>query len=237
MSKPTAAMTSPFDTSTSAFWEGLWRTSGVQFIALCIIAYLIYGEQPPMSASPATLAAFYQDHHTRILIAAVVFGLAVLYLMWFAAAIRVTLANAGADGWGAAATASSAAVGALFLLLAAVNVSLTYLADVPANQTLLSGLSTLSWAGFVLSSFVRAMLIMSAAFGFWRAGLISNALFAIGVAIVVLAVLGGSTWAAGGFWAPDGTYSHFISPVLGLLWAAVVSWVILAKSPASRTGW
>ena len=62
----------------------------------------------------ATLAAFYHDHHTRILIAAVVFGLAVLYLMWFAAAIRVTLANAGADGWAAAATALSAAVGALF---------------------------------------------------------------------------------------------------------------------------
>src|SRR5690348_1599677 len=158
MSRPTPAMTSSISVNTSAFWEGLWRTSGVQFIGLCIIAVIIYGEQPPINASSQTLTAFYHDHHTRILIAAIVFGLAVLYIMWFAAAIRVALANAGADGWGAAATASSAAVGALFLLLAAVNVGLAYSVDEPANQTLLSGLSTLSWAGFVLSSFARAML-------------------------------------------------------------------------------
>jgi hypothetical protein len=88
-----------------------------------------------------------------------------------------------------------------------------------------------------MSSFVRAMLIMSAAFGFWRAGLISNALFAVGVAAVVLAVLGGTTWAGGGFWAPDGAYSRFISPIIGLLWAKVASWVLLTRTPSARAGW
>jgi hypothetical protein len=43
---------------------------------------------------------------------------------------------------------------------------------------LTSGLNDFVWAGFVLTSFPRAMLIMSAAFGLWRARLISNALFA-----------------------------------------------------------
>jgi len=52
----------------------------------------------------------------RSLIAAVFYGLAVLNLMWFAGALRNTLTDAGQDGWGAAATASSAAIGALFLL-------------------------------------------------------------------------------------------------------------------------
>ena len=51
---------------------------------------------------------------------------------------------------------------------------------------LLGGLNDLVWAGVVLSSFPRAMLIMSAAFGLWRAGLISNRLFAVGVAAVVI---------------------------------------------------
>jgi len=46
----------------------------------------------------------------------VFYGLAVLNLMWFAGALRNTLTDAGQDGWGAAATASSAAIGALFLL-------------------------------------------------------------------------------------------------------------------------
>ena len=238
MSGSTTAVTSSVSVNSSAFWERLWRTSGVQFVGLCIIAYLVYGYQPPVSASSSDLVAFYQTHHTRILIASVIAGLAVLYLMWFAAAIRVALVNAGEDGWGAAATASSAAVGALFLLLVSLHAALTYSIAGSGNQNnLITGLNGIAWAGFVMSSFVRAMLIMSAAFGFWRAGLISNSLFAIGVAAVVLCALGGTTWALGGFWAPDGAFSRIISPLIGICWALVISWVLMTKSAPSRTGW
>jgi hypothetical protein len=80
------------------------------------------------------------------------------------------------------------------------------------------------------------MLIMAPTFGFWRAGLISNALFAAGVAAVVLGVLGGTTWLSGGFWAPDGAYSRFVWPIIGLVWLLVASRVVL-RSPATRAGW
>jgi hypothetical protein len=76
---------------------------------------------------------------------------------------------------------------------------------------------------------------MASAFGLWRAGLISNALFAAGVAAVVLGLLGGTTWLSGGFWAPDGVYSRFVSPLIGLLWIVVVSRVLLTRRPAA--GW
>jgi len=89
----------------------------------------------------------------------------------------------------------------------------------------------------VITSFPRAMLIMSGVFGFWRAGLISNTLFTAGVGAVILGVLGGTTWLTGGFWAPDGAYSRFIAPLVGLAWVAVMSWVLLAKSPATRSRW
>src|SRR6202030_4544932 len=85
--------------------------------------------------------------------------------------------------------------------------------------------------------FPRAMLIMAAAFGLWRARLISNALFAAGVAAVVVVLLGGTTWLSGGFWAPDGVYSRFVSPAIGLLWGMVVSGVLLTRSPAAPAGW
>jgi hypothetical protein len=52
---------------------------------------------------------------------------------------------------------------------------------------------------------------MASAFGLWRAGLVSKALFAAGVAAVVLVLLGGTNWLGGGFWAPDGGYSRFVS--------------------------
>lgn len=118
------------------------------------------------------------------------------------------------DGWGAAATASSAALGALFLLLIAVVAALAYSIAGSGNHMLTSGLNDFVWAGFVLTSSPRAMLVMAAAFGLWRARLISNALFAAGVAAFVL-----------------------VSPSIGLVWGMVVSGVLLTRSPATRAGW
>ena len=218
-------------------WDRLWRTAGIQFVVFFVISCVIYGHLPGVSASADALVGFYTGDRTRILIAAALLGLNVLNLMWFAAALRNTLADAGKDGWGAAATASSAAFGALFLLLIAIGAALAYAIAGSGNPTLASGLNTLGWALLVLSSFPRAMLIMSGAFGLWRAGLISNALFAVGVAAVVLGVLGGTTWLSGGFWAPDGAYSRFVSPIIGLVWVLIVSRVLLARSPATRAGW
>jgi hypothetical protein len=59
----------------------------------------------------------------------------------------------------------------------------------------------------------------------------------VGVAAVVLVLLGGTTWVSGGFWAPDGSYSRFVSPIIGLVWIVVVSRVLFSGSPATRTGW
>jgi magnesium-transporting ATPase (P-type) len=223
--------------TTRVFWERLWRQSGINFVVFFIIAYVIYGYQPQLGASADALVAFYDGHRTRILIAAVISGMAVLNLLWFAAAIRTTLADAGQDGWGAAATASSTAVGALFLLLITVAAALAYSIAGSGNATLTSGLNDFAWACVVLTSFPRAMLIMAGTFGLWRARLISNALFAAGVAAVVLVLLGGTTWMSGGFWAPDGAYSRYVSPVIGLVWVLAVSRILLARSPATRAGW
>src|SRR5258707_306816 len=232
------AMASPTSlNNTRAFWERLWRTSGIQFVGFFIIASAIYGCQPQVGASPDALIAFYSGARARILIAATFSGLNLLNLLWFAAALRTTLADAGQDGWGAAATASSTAFGALLLLQIAVGAALAYSIAGPGNNILTSGLNDFAWALGVLTSFPRAMLIMSGVFGLWRAGLISKALFTAGVAAVVLAVLGGTTWLSGGFWAPDGAYSRFISPIILLLWVVVVSRVLLTRSPATRSGW
>ena len=238
MSASTTATTSSTSVyTTPAFWERLWRSAGIQSVGLFIIAYLIYGYQPQVGAPSDALMAFYGGERTRILIAAVLSGLATLNLMWFAAALRTTLADAGQDGWGAAATAASAAFGALFLLLVTTTAALAYSIAAAGNNALTSGLNDFAWASVVLSSFPRAMLVMSAAFGFWRAKLISNALFAVGVTAVVLVLLGGTTWLSGGFWSPDGIYSRFVSPVIGLAWILVVSWVLMTRSPPTRAGW
>src|ERR1700690_2744117 len=80
MSASTTTMTSSSTSvyTTPAFWERLWRTGGIQSIFCFVVAYLVYGHQPQVGASPDALAAFYDGERTRILIAAVVCGFAIL---------------------------------------------------------------------------------------------------------------------------------------------------------------
>ena len=231
------AATSTSKYASGEFFEFLWRTAGLQFIGLLVVAYLIFGYQPGVGASADSLVAFYSANSARIVISAVFGGLAVLNLMWFAAALRTTLEDLGQDGWGAAATAASAAVGVMLLLIITANAGLAFSIAGSGNNAFLSGLNDLSWALLVLSSFPRAMLIMSAVFGFWRAGVISNALFAIGVGAVVLGVAGGTTWIGSGAWAPDGIYSRYVWPAVGLASVVFISWILLKRSPARGAGW
>src|SRR2546425_3482802 len=146
----TATASSTSVNTTRVFWERLWRMSGINFVAFVIIASVIYGSQPQVGASADALVAFYDGDRTRILIAAVVSGMAVLNLLWFAAALRTTLADAGQVGWGAAATASSTAVGGLFLLLITLGAALAYSIAGSGDHALTSGLNDLSWACVVL---------------------------------------------------------------------------------------
>jgi hypothetical protein len=224
MSASTNVMTAgqPIASSSTAaygrqFWEHMWRTAGVQAVGLFVTAYLVNFYQPQAAAFLA--------------------GLAMLNLMWFAAAITTTLADAGQDGWGAAATASSAAFGALFLLLVAGDAALAHSIVGLGDQTLTSGLNDFLSAGVVLTSFPRAMLIMAGTFGLWRAGLISNAQFAAGIAAVILVLAGGTTWMSGGIWSPAGVYSRLISPAIGFVWIVAITRVLLARGPAARAAW
>jgi hypothetical protein len=215
-------------------WERLWRSAGIQFVVLFVVAWVIYGDQPKVGASADTLVSFYDGDRTRILIATVIFGLAVLNLLWFAAALSSALRDAGQGGWGAAATAASAALGAIFFILMTVGAALAYSIAGSGNDSLTAGLNDLAWVLTVLASFPAAMLIMAGSFGLWRANAISNALFAAGVAAVLLVLAGGTTWARDGFWAPDGAYSRFVSSIVGLVWVVVFSGLLTRKLAAER---
>ena len=132
-------------------------------------------------------------------------------------------------------TASSAVLGGALFVLMAVGAALAYKIAGSGNNTFTSGLNDVVWPCFVMTSFPRAMLIMAGSFGLWRGGMISNALFGACVAALLLVLLGGSTWATDGIWAPDGAYSRFISPIICIAWVLVISGVLLKSPSAVRT--
>jgi hypothetical protein len=214
-------------------WERNWRGSGIISVLFFIVAFVIYGSQPKVGASADKLVSFYDGDRTRILIATVILGLAILNLLWFAAALSGELRDAGKGGWATAATASSAALGVVFFVVITLSAALAYSIAGSAATKVTSGLNDLSWVLMAIASFPAAMLIMAGSFGLWRAGIISSGFFSAGVAAVVLVLLGGTTWASDGFWAPDGAYSRFISTIIGLGWIAVVSGLLYMRSPST----
>jgi hypothetical protein len=218
------------------FWERVWRLGGVISVAVFIVVHFVGGYRPKMGASAQTVTAFYSGHDTRILMTAALTGFGVLTLMWFATAMRVSLAEAGKDGWGAAATASSATVGALFLVQAALGGALAYSIARPGNDSLTSGLNDLAWTVQVLLAWVLAMLVMSGTFGFWRAKITSNLVFAAGVVVVTLGVAAGCTWMRTGILTPDGAFQRYIWPVLAGVWILGITRVV-HRTPAARTAW
>lgn len=214
-------------------WERNWRGSGVFFAVLFVIGWIVYGSQPGVGASADKLVSFYDGDRTRILIAATLLAFNLLNLMWFAAALSSVLRDAGKGGWGTAATASSAALGAVLLVLFTLNLVLAYSIAGSGNSQVTSGLNDLSWILAIVASFPAAMLVMSGSFGLWRAGIISTAPFSAGVAAMVLILLRATTWAGHGFWAPDGAYTHYISTIVALAWVAVVSGFLMMQTPSA----
>jgi hypothetical protein len=162
-------------------------------------------------------------------------GLNLLNLLWFAAALRTALSDAGQGGWGAAATAASAMMGATLFVVIAIQAVLAYAVAGSGNAAITTGLNGLLLSAFVLSSLPRAMFVMAPSFGFWRAGYISNTQFALAVGLVILGVLGATTWVAGTIWAPDAAFSRIVLPALELVWVVAISRV-LSRVPSTPTG-
>jgi hypothetical protein len=126
-----------------------------------IVAYAIYGSQPKVGASADTLVSFYDGDRTRILIASVIFGIGILNLLWFAAALSNELRAVGQGTWAAAATAASAAVGVIFFLLIMVSATLAYSIAGSGTNQLTSGLNDFSWVLMVVARIISPIVALA----------------------------------------------------------------------------
>ena len=68
-----------------------------------------------------------------------------------------------------------------------------------------------------------------------RAAIFSNAAFGAGVTAMVLVLLGVTTWAGDGFWAVDGAYARFVTPIVMFVWLAVDSAFLMRSYSATTT--
>jgi hypothetical protein len=141
-------------------WDRIWRGSGIGAVPFLVVGGVLYGNSPKVGASAEKLVSFYDGDRTRILIATVIFCIGFLTLLWFAAALSTDLRDAGKGGWGAAVTASSAALGAMLFARMTVRAALAFSIAGSGSIGVTSGLNDLAWALSVILFFSAAMLVM-----------------------------------------------------------------------------
>jgi hypothetical protein len=218
---------------TNASWERWARATGIVFVFLFIVSFIVYGDQPKLGASTSDIVSFYDGNRGRILAATFIFGVAILFLLWFVAAIASALREAGQGGWGAATIASGAVLAGILFLLNILSAGLANTIAGNGDEGVITALSDLSWTVAVTISFPASLVIAAASIGLWRAGIIADWFGWAGIAAAIAVLLGGTTWATDGFWAPDGAYSRYVTMIVALAWTLVASVLLYMRAPAT----
>ena len=218
---------------TNLNWERYGRATGIVFVVLFIVSFVIYGSAPKVGASTADITSFYVGDRGKVLTAMVLFGLAIVFLLWFVAAIASALRDAGKAGWGSATIAAGTALGTVFLVLIALNAALAYSIAGYGDQGVITALSDMCWIVGVTVSYPAALLIGAASLGLSGTKLVPTWFSQIGILAAILILLGGTTWATSGFWAPDGAYSAWITPIIAMAWLVLTSGFLYVRSPAT----
>jgi uncharacterized membrane protein YhaH (DUF805 family) len=212
-------------------WENWVPATGIAFVVLVVITFFLPPKAPPKAKDlQDSIAAYFSDHRTAILIAAYLAGIALILFIWFVAILARRLRDAGEPRLGAtvlvagAATLGVAAVSDTIITTLSWRIADDADADtVKAIFEVQSGLMTRIW-------FPIAALILAVAAAEWRSQLRPLWYVAGSLAITLFLLVTAAAWAREGFFSPTGVPSMpFIAIILFLIWVLVTSVLLLRE--------
>jgi hypothetical protein len=218
----------------SVNWERWARAGGVGFVVLAAAAFIVGGEAPKVGDSTDDLISYYDGDRGQVLVSSLLFAFALLFLLWFAAAIANLLRESGEGRVGATVIAAATAFVTLQLALTGVAASLAYSIAGGGDPGVAKALFDLQWVLDMFAALPAAVFILSSSVGFMRTRVLPSWLCWAGVGLAALFVLRTTNWARDGFWSPTGEYLFILIPV-AMLWILVTSIVLVRRAPASST--
>jgi hypothetical protein len=191
--------------------------TGVVFVVLIVLAFLIGGDTPDFDDSGEEVISFYTDNEGSQFVSAILGAYAALFLVFFASVLRGELRR-GEEGPGVLSTISFA--GALLLAVgglafAGFTFTLADLADESPDPGAMQALNALNSEFFFPVAVGIAAFLIGAGIATLRGGGLSRWLGWVAIVIGVLAV------------TPIG----FFAFLAALAWVLVVS-IMLAREPA-----
>jgi hypothetical protein len=209
-------------------WDRIAAASGIVFVPVFVIAFLVPGEPPAPGDSRAEWTSYALDKTKELKVSAILFGLAFVLFLWFLGSLGAALRESGeprlatvAFG-GGVATVSVAMVSTAFQAAIACRIA--------ENEPQLSrAFADVLYALMTLVSFFVATVILAAGIASWRARVFGS-WYGIGSIVVGLAVLvAGGAFAYEGFYAPNGGYP-LIATIASLVWVLVTSALLIRRA-------
>lgn len=209
-------------------WDRIAAGTGIGAVALFIVGFILVGDAPKLDDPASKITAYYSDHRGKLVAAAILFGLAGLLFTWFLGALSTALRGAGQARLAATAFGGGVVFLGVLLLIVMATGAIVLVVQEGGDEGAAQALSQLTWAGEVMIAWPAAALAGATAAAVLRSGILPQwYAWAGGLAALVL-VLGGTTWARDGFWAPDGAFG-MITFVVFLAWTLVTSGLLLMR--------
>jgi hypothetical protein len=217
---------------TSVNWERWARASGIGFVVLFIVAFIILGNPPKVNDSTDEIVSFFDGDRGRVLTSMIVFGIAFILLLWFVGTISNALREAGEGRLGATTTAMGATFVGLQAIIGAIAGGLALNIAAAGDEGVVQALNTLTGSVDVIAAYPFAGLIAAATIGFARLRILPSWYGLVGLVAAVLVLLHGTNWATSGFWSASGGYL-WITIVAGLGWTLITSVLLYMRTPTT----
>jgi hypothetical protein len=210
-------------------WDRWAPGFGIVFAVLFLVGFLLVGDSPEIGAPADEIGSFYADDRGKLLTVTVLFGLSVIAFLWFLASLATMLRQAGEPRLAATSFGAGVLTTSLFGGVILMNAGLAFKIAEDGDAGVVTALYDLSWALSVLISYPAAALVGAAGIASLRSRLLPE-WFGWASVVAALAVLvSGTTWARSGFWAPDGAYNAYITPIVLVAWIVAVSVLLLTR--------
>jgi hypothetical protein len=211
----------------------LARAAGAGFVVFAVAAFIVGGETPKVGDSPADLVSYYDGDRGKVLASSMLFCVALLLLLWFAAAIANLLRESGEGRVAATVIAGATAFATLQFILTGMAASLAYSVAGGGDPGVLKALFELQWVLDMFAALPAALFVLSSSVGLMRTRAVPSWLCWAGVALALLFVLRSTNWARDGFWSPTGEYIYILIPV-AMLWILVTSITLVRAATLDR---
>jgi len=207
--------------------------TGIGFAVLAVVALVLPGKPPKADDSITKLGNYFADHHSDILTANLLLGVAAVLFLWFLGSLRSYLRAAEGGEGRLSAAAFGGGVAGIALLLAGAGL-LSGIAFKLADGQLPNPIVTRAFfdassALFAMVAFGFAVFFAAASCSAARSGALPPWAYWSGSVIAVIQLVSALALVAkSGFFATGGAMG-FIAPLAGILWVVAVSVLMMRR--------